>query len=1079
MTQMTDRDDPLALIADEFSMRCRHGESPTIEEYERRFPEYAQRIRGLFPTLLSLEQASLTADGMERLGEYRILGELGRGGMGVVYRAVQESLNRQVALKILPPELATRPGAIERFHREARAAAQLHHGHIVPVFGVGEARWFALGTTVHYYAMQYITGVGLDEILRELREKQVGSTVAMAGQDTAIASNLSKSLSSRQKQNEELAYHRKIAHWGIHAAEALAHAHSKQMLHRDVKPSNFLIDEHDQLWLSDFGLAKVVDDAELTRTGEVIGTLRYLAPERLTAEATIQGDIFSLGATLYECLTLEPIYPGADRVQLMEQINRCRIAPLRQVKPLVSKDLAVILHTAMEKNPQDRYQHAQELADDLRRYLNGEPILAGNVSRFYLLRKFISQNRKLVATAAAIMFLLLAGIVGTSWGLIEANRSREKAEHAQQKMRQAQFKTMDALGTATDQTVEKLIVSRKVLGPREKAYLETSLKLWKTFAEEAGDDEMSQVMRAEGEVQVAKLRHHLKQNEEARAGVERAIDITRSLVREYPGQTEHQSALAHSHSLLSRILLDLGQHEECLKQNELAMKLSQQLVRSFPADAHFQMMLAQYRGEKGVLLSRLLRTEEALVQYGGARSIYQALEQAGQKRVSVQANLGNLNANISHAYQALGNFEKGLEHLRLAKESRRTTLDLLPDDYDYQIGLASTQIDLGVLLRNMGQLPEAAKEFEESRDRLRKLHQEYPTLPEVSYQLAVVLCSHARLLQTMRKATEARSHFDESVQLYDQLLQAYPTEIEYRRIAASTYSDLGVMLVDQKKIEEAIPLYRKSLKLLDELAKELPQIERIQNQLAQTHNNLGIAYKSLSKLAEASEQYQKSMAIHERLARDYPNMQAYAIDYGGGLVNHGNLLSAFDRPAESLPWYDKSIKVLLPVVEQNPNVVRARVFLLKGHRNRARALMELKRFPEAWTDWDRVVELAPAKEKLENRVEQAGCVAFITDQAMLAQALEKRLKQEAEWWPTHHLQVAVGLQLCKAKLYAEAEPLLRVGYEGLKKKAAELPADLKGQIMLSLDGLIEARRALGQDVQGLEGEKKLITSPKR
>ncbi|MFT3879549.1 MAG: protein kinase [Gemmatales bacterium] len=1072
MTPMTDRDDPLALIADEFSMRCRRGESPTIEEYERRFPEYAKRICSLFPTLLSLEQASLTADGMERLGEYRILGEIGRGGMGVVYRAVQESLNRQVALKILPPELATRSGAIERFHREARAAAQLHHGHIVPVFGVGEARWFALGTTVHYYAMQYIAGVGLDEMLRRIKEKQAGSTLAMAGQETTISTSLSRNPSTRQKYSEELAYHRKIAQWGIHAAEALAHAHSKQMLHRDVKPSNFLIDEHDQLWLSDFGLAKVIDDTELTKTGEVIGTLRYLAPERLTAEATVRGDIFSLGATLYECLTLEPIYPGADRVQLMEQINRCRITPLRQLKPAVSNDLAVILHTAMEKNPQDRYLHAQELADDLRRYLNGEPILARKVSRFYRLRKFVSQNRKLVGTAAAIVFLLLAGIVGTSWGLIEANRSRERAEQAQLKMRQAQFKTMDALDAATDQTVEKLIVSRKVLGPQEKAYVESSLKLWKTFAEEVGDDEMSRRMRAEGEVQVAKLRHHLKQNDEARAGIERAIAIVRDLVKEYPEQKEHQSGLAYCHSLLAKILLEQGQHAESLKQNELAMSLIQRLIRNFPTESHFQIMLANNKEEKGVVLSRQLRNEDAIVQYQEARAIYQALEKTQQERLQAQSNLGSLNANFSHAYQALGNYQKGLEHLRLATACRQEILKQVPDDYDNQIGLANSQIDLGVLLRNMGQYPEAAKVFEESRDRLRVLHHEYPALPEVTYQLAVVLCSHARLLESMREMEKARAHFDESHQLYDQLLQAYPTEVEFRRSAASAYSDLGVMLVDQKKIEEAIPLYQKSLKLLESLVQELPRIERMQNQLAQTYNNLGIAYKSLSKLTEASEQYQKSMAIHERLAKEYPNAQAYAIDYGGGLVNHGNLLSAFKRYAESLPWYDKSVKVLQPVVEENPDVVRARVFLLKGHRNRARALMELKRYPEAWTDWDRVVELAPAREKLENRVEQAECLACITDSTLLTQALERRLKQEAEWWTTHHLQTAVGLLLCKAKRYAEAEPLLRAGYEGLKQKASALPVELKGQIALSLDGLIEARRALGQDVKGLEGERK-------
>ncbi len=245
--------EPFECVAEEFVERCRRGESPSVDEYIERYPEHAETIRKLLPAVAMIERLGRVAlpeaevqparPIPQQLGEFRIVRELGRGGMGVVYEAVQESLGRSVALKVIH-QVQLDGRRLERFHREAQAIARLHHTNIVPIFAVGESDGLA------YYAMQYIRGRGLDAMLDDWRR---GRTLDSA--------------------------HRRFVAWiGIQAAEALQYAHEQGILHRDVKPANLLVDEQNSVWITDFGLAKLAGQDDLTRTGDVIGTLQVSCP---------------------------------------------------------------------------------------------------------------------------------------------------------------------------------------------------------------------------------------------------------------------------------------------------------------------------------------------------------------------------------------------------------------------------------------------------------------------------------------------------------------------------------------------------------------------------------------------------------------------------------------------------------------------------------------------------------------------------------------------------------------------------------------------------------------------------------
>ena len=386
--------DPLDRVAEEFADRCRRGEAPAVAEYEARFPDQAERVRKLLGAVAMMEQlrrGSKQARFMpERIGEFRVLRELGRGGMGVVYEAVQESLWRHVAVKAIHHTQLDMK-RLQRFQREARAVAQLHHTNIVPIFGVGEHEG------IPYYAMQYIKGRGLDALLETWRTETPPPTKADRW--------------------------RLAARFAAQTAEALNYAHEQGVLHRDIKPANLLIDEHDAVWVTDFGLAKMSGHEELTASGDVIGTLRYLAPESLRGVSEPRGDVYSLGLTLYETITLAAPFGDLTPSELLHRVSAGQPVRPRQVDPTIPRDLETIILKATARDLKDRYATAGLLAEDLHCFLNDRPIQARRANFVERAWRWSRRNRGTAALSAlAIASLLLAAIVG--WiGYVQTNRA--------------------------------------------------------------------------------------------------------------------------------------------------------------------------------------------------------------------------------------------------------------------------------------------------------------------------------------------------------------------------------------------------------------------------------------------------------------------------------------------------------------------------------------------------------------------------------------------------------------------------------------------------------------------------------
>jgi serine/threonine protein kinase len=452
-----------------------------------------------------------------------------------VYEAVQLSLGRKVAVKVLPLAAAFDQRHLQRFHNEAQAAAQLHHTNIVPVYAVGCERG------VHFYAMQLIEGQGLDDVIRDLRRATRNGAPGAApsgGPDSATVSwrppakdkvtdeaspaggrslvrpgitptsrstvGPSAAAFTTQRTVKRSDFYRTVAKLGHQAADALEYAHQLGVVHRDIKPANLLLDARGNLWITDFGLAQFYADSELTRTGDLLGTLRYMSPEQAAGRAVVldqRTDIYSLAVTLYELLTLERALPGDTRGELLHQIGSVDPRPPRAIDKNIPPELETILMKAAAKEPADRYASAGAMADDLRRFLHDEPILARPPSLWDKSVKWTRRHRSVAVSAMVVLGFALLGLLATTVVIAreqgktktayERERERATEANAQRAIADRRYlQAREAVSFFTRVAAEELADNPQSLQVR-KEMLEAALGFYQGLLEEGGNDDPS------------------------------------------------------------------------------------------------------------------------------------------------------------------------------------------------------------------------------------------------------------------------------------------------------------------------------------------------------------------------------------------------------------------------------------------------------------------------------------------------------------------------------------------------------------------------------------------------------------
>jgi tetratricopeptide (TPR) repeat protein len=719
---------------------------------------------------------------------------------------------------------------------------------------------------------------------------------------------------------------------GLQVAEALAHAHSQGVLHRDIKPSNLLLDIEGNIWVTDFGLAKSDDAEALTEAGDIVGTVRYMAPERFRGESGPGSDVYGLGVTLYELMTLRPAFDSGDRASLIDHILHTDPPLPRAVDPKIPLDLETIVLKAVAKHPADRYLSAGALAEDLRRFLDDRTILARRSSVSERLWRWTKRNPVLAGAIGSLAAALLAGIAGTSFGLLRAQRAlaSEAAQRkvAENKEREAQAektkaiefrdKALDALRATTDTDVEKLIGGRTELGANEKAYLEAIANRWLKFAEQEEADEQSRAIQAEGHHRVAKLWHKLGRREEAGAKYEQALAIREKLAHDFPAVAGYRRELSRSHNSLGVALVDLGRRMEAENHYRQALVIQDRLVDEFPTAPDYRKELAWTHNNLGGLLASMGKWSEAEKEHHQALAL----------------------------------------HENLAAE--------FPSLPDYRMGMADSHVGLAKLLCDLGRQSEAEKRYREGLAIQEKLAIDFPSVPRFRNDLDNNRISLGAVLARMGRWADAEKELRQALAASEKLATEFPSVPDYRKFLARSHNNLGILLAKTRQWAQAEKQQRQALAVKEKLAAEFPALPEYQMELGASYGSLADLMRLNGQPADSLEWFQKAIdtlrPVHQQEPRNADARRFLRSSYAGRATAYDKL----QKHADAEKDWDKAIE--LSPSEEQPGVRAFRATSLANAGRLAEAVTEVAELtksatwsPAQWYDFACVYALASGK----------------------------------------------------------------------------------------------------------------------
>ncbi|GJM26977.1 MAG: hypothetical protein DHS20C16_33920 [Phycisphaerae bacterium] len=968
--------DPFELLAAEFTDRCRRGESPSIEEYARQHPELAEKIRELFPWIANIEKAknpeSQPPGGgpvrggldIEQLGDFRIIRELGRGGMGIVYEAEQESLGRRVALKVLPQQLLLNSSQVRRFEREARTAARLHHTNIVPIFGVGTHDGY------HYFAMQYIRGVGLDVVLRELRfvlkgnrtdDTQSGS--ASGPSLTAIdVMSIARSLAEKASHYAEsptlavpsltvtssprgdgesfstVVPHsrspigtksgsdatirapggssnwRSVAHNVLQAAEALDYAHGQGTLHRDVKPANLLIDGDGTVWVADFGVAKALDQKDVTQTGGVVGTLQYMAPEQFSGNADTRSDVYSLGLTLYELATLQPAFMEDTTTALIKAITHGSPKAPRQLCPDMPRDLETIILKCIARDPEARYPSAHALATDLRRFMEDRPILARRATLPERFWRWSRRNPALATMSGTAMGLLFATAVIATAAYIHSNRANVRVRSA---LASEQIQRSKAEATST-LAVEALDTIFDMFAP-----IRTSAASSLT------------IDGVEGTTIDVPIQPVLSR--ESAAALEHMLDFYRRLAAQDDADPVIRLKIAEANRRVGNIHSRLGQFDNAEAAYTQSIRLFEQIEAENGVSPTTHIELARINNQLGITFVAQDRAEDGRTFFREARKNLEDLQLRSPESPTVRFELARSCYLLAKAPRRPIAPSSGREHPRrppprgergsTARNQRppgrghgppmrdRRPLDSPSDGPRNRRHERRTRPD------------EGDDPWRTAVEILTALSAEYPDVPDYRHLLALCYRDLPPPLPWSEDGQPSRlDAMTEAIAILRQLLEDFPDVPKYRFDLSETYSMAADPELcpgpDPHKIEEQ--RLRDALKISKQLAAEHANIAEYI--VAQVHIRLRFAgfMRRMDQLEEAREHLREARALQFALAQRFPDTPNHQVSLAAIEGMQARLMRRSGNMNEELSHIEKAVDILnqLPEDWEHPPYVR-------------------------------------------------------------------------------------------------------------------------------------------------------------
>lgn len=822
--------DSLASGSESLAERLREAAD---ERYGLEAPEPLQRVLQKVMSGEDADRLPSVARG-SMIGEYCILEEIGRGGLGRVYLASHPRLERHVAVKMLAHALVS-PEIHARFIAERRVLERMDHPHIAQVLDGG-----LTNAGCPYFVMEYVKG---KDIIQHCDERCM-----------TISERLELFLQ---------------------VCDAVHHAHQKAVIHRDLKPSNVLVTNYDgrsAVKVIDFGIARLNDEANpiITQDGVLIGTPHYMSPEQaaLTAASSdVRSDVFSLGVVLFELVCGSTPFQsrGGETVSVFELLRRIRedeaAAPFMVFKDnprceeiasnrsstkvslpkQLSGELTWIIQRSLEKQPERRYGSVYEFAADIRNYLNNQPLIAGPPSPSYRLRKLIRRNRGVSVLMALLFISLVCGSIGTTWGLFAAiqqqkqtafalageKREREARTRLLEQERQSRERadaaverTLEALQTLTEDTVSRLLFSKPELTDDDRRFLDSIISQFEEFSKSTNGSFRARVVEAEGHHRIAILRWKIGEREQSAAGYRRAIELWQKLCSEDPLRHDLRRAMADSYSNLGIVLNELRQFEDAEEAHLKGISIHEQLAVEFPSEPSYRKNLANCRVSYGVMLKDLQRNTESLDQYRKAVQIQDELLKADPANEDLLNENAGARNNLGLELLIANQREESLSTFKEAIRLMDQLVSRQPMNADLRFGLASTHSNVGLLFAQAGEFEEAIASLETGRTVLTAISSEFPAV------------------------------------------------VRYRNTLMNSLRTISQLQLRLKRYPEAETTTRQYIDVVVQLSREDAQNDELVSELGRAHILYSTVLQALQRLDESAEASQKGIgAVRELLER--------------------------------------------------------------------------------------------------------------------------------------------------------------------------------------------------------------------
>jgi eukaryotic-like serine/threonine-protein kinase len=878
------------------------------------------------------------------IGPYKLIQQIGEGGMGTVWMAQQqEPVRRVVALKLIKAGMDSKQ-VIARFEAERQALALMDHANIARVLDGGTSNGGR-----PYFVMDLVKGVPI----------------------------------TRYCDEQHLTPRQRLALF-IPVCQAVQHAHQKGVIHRDLKPSNVLVALYDDKPVPkviDFGVAKaagprLTEKTLFTELGQVVGTVEYMSPEQAELnqpDVDTRSDIYSLGVLLYELLTgttplerkrlqavaflevlrlireEEPQKPSTrlSTTEALPSIAASRGLEPKKLSGLVRGDLDWIAMKCLDKDRNRRYETANAFAEDLQRYLADEPVRACPPSAVYRLRKFMARNKLPVVAAATIFLCLVAGLI---WVTRERD-AKSKALVAERKARvaekQARDKALDALRAMTDDIVENQMARGTNLTPENKLFLRKIIKHFEGLAAVAANDLESRAIRAEGYYRVGLMRYRLGELKEAEAAYRDAVALFQRLLAEFPSYVAARGGLAESQNNLGLLLNASGRLNDAEANCAAALAHFKQLSVMFPKRPEYRLDQARCQNNLGNLYQRTGRMNDAEEAYTAALALAEQVAADFPDRPEFRRDLARSHNNLGVLFRHMGRLKETEAAYARALDLYERLAAEFPTRPDIRQELARSQNNWGNLLSETGRVKNAEDAFAAALALRKQLAAEFPTRPEFRHDLARSYSYLANLLSNIGRLKEAEAAYTAALALQTQLAADFPSRAEFREELAVSHHNLARLLRISGRPKEAESALLASLVLRKVLAAEFPKRPDFRFELAESHSSLGDLLRDMARRTESEKAHAAALALYQQLAADFPDRPDFRQELARSHSTHGRILSASGRLRQAEDAFATALGLRKQLVAGFPTRTGFRQGLADSHTDFSVFLAAIGRTKEA------------------------------------------------------------------------------------------------------------------------------------